>query len=343
LSEYDAQKTHSFKCWEIFYVFFLRRDNVPCKATMMKSIEHKKFEPRAHGQPGFQPLRAQAFGHIKPASLVARVLAIAITGLFLVKLNTWAIASKAEPGTGIIEMPDISDEFMDAIPVAIDFEDNEATQDVLLDFGSMPSGRLFKQRDQSEKDGAPRASDRMIIVTPALMAFRDYAIPELERYLITMTNDVHARTVLGVRLFQENRLDESLNALRSALTINPLETRTAELHSGILMQQNLDPLPAAIPEEIHRLLDAHPGNNVIRFNLACALARSGQAESALGQLDVLARSGWQELVYHITDRDFSGLRDRADFAAFQDALLSEYRENLIRYLLGSIRPETLAP
>jgi hypothetical protein len=254
-------------------------------------------------------------------------------------------AAKPASKAGFMDVTDIAGEFMDAQPVLIGEEGSPLKDNALLDFGTLPSGRIFKVpgRDGETGRAARGFSERFIVVTPALMAFRDYKIPELDAYVRTMTNDVHARTVMGVRLFQDGRLDESLEVLRRALSINPLEERTAELHSGILMQQPDAPLPAWVADEIHRLLDAHPGNNVIRFNLACAFARSGQVEAALAQLDVLLRSGWPELVYHITDRDFESLREDAGFVALQNRLLETYRESLNRYLLGTLRAPALAP
>ena len=290
-----------------------------------------------------QPYRRPSEAAVRACRMPRYFFAILIVAFLFLLSGNIPTSAKTESSAGFIEVPQITGEFTDALAIAIEAEIEGQQEDVLLDFGTMPSGRLFRQRRPGDNSGGPTTLDRMIIVTPALMAFREYSVPDLERYLITMTNDVHARTMLGVRLFQDKRLEESLELLRQALRINPLEVRAAELHSGILLQQALNPLPESIPDEIHRLLDAHPGNNVIRFNLACAYARSGQTGSALRQLDILARSGWGELVYHITDRDFASLRAEADFVALQNVLLSSYAESLNRYLLGSSRPEPLAP
>jgi hypothetical protein len=84
---------------------------------------------------------------------------------------------------------------------------------------------------------------------------------------------------------------------------------------------------------LKRAVTANPRHVLARYNLACALARGGQPEAALTQLEVLATAGkcrWcgLQLGYAMKDPDLAALAGDPRFVALEEAVPSSYvREN----------------
>jgi len=209
--------------------------------------------------------------------------------------------------------------------------------EVFLDFGTVTADRYFASRspfrpeDMLWKNAAPIKAD-VLQGEPRFTMFLDWTSEELSQYVEVFSDDVNALTVLGVRLYQAKEIEQSIAMFERARRASGLHQRSAELYSGILIHAN--DLKRAI-RVIHKLSDELPDNHVIRFNLACAYALSGNAAGSMYQLGVAAQMGWPEMGYYMDDRDLGFLRKSDDFIELQDTLIQQSRNNLNQKLISS--------
>lgn len=148
----------------------------------------------------------------------------------------------------------------------------------------------------------------------------------LRRYAARRVHGVHAMTVLGVRLYQQKQLQESLACFREVDRLDPGSERAAELYSAIVVRAGQ---PGEAVQVVRTLLDRFPDNPNIRFNLACAYALHGKAEPALELLLYLAKSEWKDLIYYLADPDLASLQADPRFRSMQDALNKQQIDRII--------------
>ncbi len=230
--------------------------------------------------------------------------------------------------------------FIDATSIAVGDDDSLINAEALVDFGELPVESYFATRQTNASlvwDGAAHFAMPTFREESAFAVFRINSIEELEQYIQVFSNDISALTVLGVRLFQADRVDDSLATLRKARIVQPDDVRSGELLSGILMQQE-DITP--VLGEVQQILDNLRDNSVVRYNLACAYARTDDPSGAFYHLNILYQTGWNDLVNLMNDSDLDNLRADPRFKEFQDILLQQYRQRLNQTLLESIfRPK----
>lgn len=209
---------------------------------------------------------------------------------------------------------------------------------MLMDFGAMPMHAYFYVRADDVGAGADaaRTDPSLLRRVPGFVPFLRHTIDQLERYRAAFPEDLNAMTVLAVRLFQARQMEECVDVLRRIRELYPLDARSGELFSGILVLRRDHATVGRVVEEVHRTLDALPANPVIRFNLACAQALAGQHDAALEQLRILARTGWDELAYYMSDVDLEPLFADPRFIALQDDALRASRQRINQHLLGSM-------
>lgn len=230
--------------------------------------------------------------------------------------------------------------FIDATPVILSDKDSLIDAQALVDFGELPVEKYFYTRQTNDAIVWHGKANFTIYSTredPPFAVFRTNTIEELEQYIRVFSADISALTVLGVRLYQTNRVDESLGMLRAVRRMQPDDVRSGELFSGILLKREDT---AAVLGEVQQILNELPDNPVVRYNLACAHARIGDTSGAFYHLNVLYQTGWPDLIYHLSDPDFESLRSHPRFQEFQNILLLQYRDRLNQTLLESVfRPK----
>ncbi len=238
-----------------------------------------------------------------------------------------ATAFTAPAATGFLEYPVVQDDFTDALPVVLGEEGSTLKDVMLLDFGARPLGANISSLRYGHRSRRIVGSLGMIASVKAEPRFRKFindSIDQLTAYLGVVSSDMHARTVLGVRFYQNDQIDKAIAQLGEAHRLDPDDKRISELYSGILMQRDEELLPADVAEKIRRILDVLPENEIVRFNLACALSCSGQAEAAMDQLEILQRMNWPDLVYYINDPDLINAGASPRFIPWQDALVKGF-------------------
>lgn len=161
--------------------------------------------------------------------------------------------------------------------------------------------------------------------------FLNFDLDALRHYAEATPDDQRAWTVLGVRLVQNRQIDAAYLAMAKARAINPDDARSAEIFSAVLV---MDGQIERATRESRRMLDTMPDNVTIRFNLACALALHGEVEEAVHHLELLAATGWDELLYHLYDRDLDALATRPDFTRLLERTMERQRSRL----RASLRP-----
>jgi tetratricopeptide (TPR) repeat protein len=226
--------------------------------------------------------------------------------------------------------------FIDATPISLGGDDALIDAQALVDFGELPVENYFFTRQTNASlvwDGTASFSIRTLSDEPAFAVFRTNTIEELEQYLRVFDTDINALTVLGVRQYQQHRIEESIASLRTVRKLQPSDVRSGELFSGILLQTND---LALIIDEVRTTLDQLPDNPVVRYNLACAYARMNDVDNAFHHLNVLYQSNWSDLVHHLIDPDLNNLMGHPRFVEFQNVLLQKYRSELNQTLLDAI-------
>ena len=226
--------------------------------------------------------------------------------------------------------------FIDATPISLGETDSLIDAQALVDFGELPVENYFFTRQTNASlvwDGAANFSIRTLAEEPAFAVFRTNTIEELEQYLRVFNTDINALTVLGVRLYQNLRTEESIDVMRTVRNLQPSDVRSGELFSGILLQTND---LASVIDEVRTTLDHLPENPIVRYNLACAYARMNDVDNAFHHLNVLYQSRWSDLVHHLNDPDLDNLLAYPRFVEFQNVLMLQYRSELNQTLLDSI-------
>jgi len=230
--------------------------------------------------------------------------------------------------------------FIDATPILLSEEYSLIDAQALIDFGELPVEKYFYVRQTNNAlvwHGKANFTIQAVKEQPAFAVFRTNTIEELEQYIRVFSTDISALTVLGIRLYQAGRVDESIEMLREVRRIQPGDTRSGELLSGILLQLEDT---ASVINEVQQILDDIPNNPVVRYNIACAHARIGDTNGAFYHLNFLYQTSWTDLVYHMNDPDLKELHNHPRFQEFQDVLMLQYRERLNQTLIGSIfRPK----
>jgi tetratricopeptide (TPR) repeat protein len=201
---------------------------------------------------------------------------------------------------------------------------------MILDYGASP----FKRPGQHQPVNRATMLDQkeamiryqQMIQRSRYYRYLDFSIEELENHA---GNDSEAAMLLGVRLYQTGRFGESIEAFGRARELNPEQARSAELYLGMLV---IGDETARAVEAGQRLRDAFPENVVIRFNLACAMARENMIDDALEQLEFLARLPWDDLMYHMEDRDLDTLRDVPRFISLLESLDTAGRTRILEVL-----------
>ena len=64
-----------------------------------------------------------------------------------------------------------------------------------------------------------------------------------------------------------------------------------------------------------RLVELLPEDFLARYNLACSLARAGQADEAIDSLSRAILLGYDDLAHMESDPDLESLKDHPDFQA----------------------------
>lgn len=238
---------------------------------------------------------------------------------------------------GFLDSSPLRKDSIDASPVLIRPAGSLHKDVALIDFGSRPIGRVVPtpglRLEKQSRRGAPIVID-LLPAEPRFRKFHRDSIEELTSYVRLIPSDSHARTVLAVRLFQTNQFAMAAEQIAEAHRLDRSDRRIGELYSGIIMQGHAGDLPGNVVGDIQRIMDALPDNEVVRFNLACALARSGRLEESMHQLDVLQKAFWPELVHHMNDRDLQSLYALPRYMEWQNELVADYRERLIESLQG---------
>lgn len=85
-----------------------------------------------------------------------------------------------------------------------------------------------------------------------------------------------------------------------------VHTRAGRIEEGLVMDR--------------RLATLLPGDPLVRYNLACSLALSGDREAALMELGEAAGLGWSDGEHARTDPDLASLRGDPRFEALLAAL-----------------------
>lgn len=164
-----------------------------------------------------------------------------------------------------------------------------------------------------------------IISDSQYRGYLDFNLQHLSAYAAATPDDQKAWTVLGVRLLQDRQIDAAYQAMNVARAINPDDVRSAEIFSAVLV---LDGQIERATRENRRMLDAMPDNLTIRFNLTCALSLHGDTEEALHHLQVLAAMGWDDLIYHLYDRDLDALAQHPEFERLRERVAGQRRDKL---------------
>src|ERR1051326_6556908 len=97
-----------------------------------------------------------------------------------------------------------------------------------------------------------------------------------------------------------------------AAILRAQEPKTAAEWQDAAMKQHKAGNFREAAESWQKALDAG-APRVVRYNLACALARLGEADRAMSILNMMAENG--AIMPLATDEDLAGLRGRADFQA----------------------------
>lgn len=231
--------------------------------------------------------------------------------------------------------------FIDARPVEVEGSPPLIDNQAWIDFGELPVQLYFTPALTARVssvvwDGMPLFPKRDLDQEPPYSPFLYRTLDELRRYVEVFTDDVSAMTVYAVRLYQDGRIPESLALLEAIRARSPGDVRSGELYSGIIAHaEGVD----HVVEKVERVLDELPDNPVVRYNLACVHALRGNHDEAFYHLAVLYEARWSELVRHIRDPDLSALQEMPRFLELQDALMTNYRQELNTFLLSSmLRP-----
>lgn len=224
-------------------------------------------------------------------------------------------------------------QFMDPVPLEVRGEGAMIEHTMLMDFGVMPMTEYFMVRRSDESVSAPGDPALGIFRNvPAFTPFLRNTIDELERYRAAFPEDLYALTVLAVRLYQARQAGECLEVLTFLRERYPLDARSGELYSGVLVLGRDPGATQQVADDIRRTLDALPENHVVRFNLACAYALAGDADRSLEQLQVLVRAKWDQLTYNLGDADLEALFADPRFKALQDEALRDNRQRISQQL-----------
>lgn len=203
---------------------------------------------------------------------------------------------------------------MSVAEALVDFGSASPRRPLPTSFGKQGSNLLWDERGRIKLDELAKES--------RFRRFLESSIEELEKYTVQFAEDADAWTVLGVRLYQTNNFEASIKAITMARAMDPTHERSAELLSGILV------VSGKIQEAIEAnevILMQLPENTVVRFNLACALAREGRVEDAMYHLLFLADIEWGDLIYYLNDRDLDSARPRDEFKKLEERLAVEAR------------------
>ena len=204
----------------------------------------------------------------------------------------------------------------------------------LMDF-SMPDGKspvipaAARNNEFAWDETIPARLERLEDA-PQFAPYLRWSIPELAAFTSSESADADAWTVLGVRYYQTNALEQSLTALATARRQDPRHERSAELYSAILVHAGDI---AAATTNIYGMLDELPQNRIVRFNLSCAYALQSDTNQAMYHLQVLSDMGWNELRYYLHDPDLAALYRHApfrDMAATLDKRAREWAVDLLR-------------
>lgn len=208
--------------------------------------------------------------------------------------------------------------------------DSSALLDVRLARpGPPPSAARARELLWSIRGGLQLSS---LIGDSRYRGYLGFELNELIDYAEATPDDQEAWTVLGVRFVQDRQIEAAYQAMSRARAIDPADARSAEIFSAVLV---LDGQIERATQESRRMLDAMPENLTIRFNLACALALNGEPEEAIHHLSFLALAGWDELIYHLYDRDLDRLVERPEFNDLLDRTVQQHLQKLQRFLVAS--------
>lgn len=228
--------------------------------------------------------------------------------------------------------------FIDARPVEVEGAPPLMDNQAWIDFGELPVQLYFTPAVTARIvsvvwEGMPLFAQRDLDEEPAYSLFLYNTLDELRRYVEVFTNDIPAMTVYAVRLYQDGKIPESLAQLEAIRAQAPGDVRSGELYSGIIAHaEGVE----QVVEKVERVLDELPDNPVVRYNLACVHALRGNLEEAFYHLAVLYEARWSDLVRHIRDPDLAALQDLPRFVELQDALMTNYRQELNSFLLSTL-------
>lgn len=209
----------------------------------------------------------------------------------------------------------------------------------VLDFSSRSANRQFLRRGGSKSadflwNTPARFSLAGIESEPAFVPYLKTGIADLEKQAEVFPGDANVLTVLGVRLYQTNQVDRSVEALARALEADPEHERCSELYSGIVVIGGQ--VDRAV-EDLPRILSIMPHNRVIRFNTACAFARQTNAAEVVYHLGVLKDLGWRELRRYLGDPDLDPVRRDARFIQLSSQVDEQARLRVIENLSKASR------
>ena len=117
--------------------------------------------------------------------------------------------------------------------------------------------------------------------------------------------------------FPKSQLDFDIGFFGRILERNSDYVDVLRCQGALLSRKGLHTLALAIDRRLAELL---PGDDVIRYNLACSLASNGQTTEAIEALRAALESGYDDFEYMEQDADLDPLRKLPAYRA----LLQEF-------------------
>lgn len=121
------------------------------------------------------------------------------------------------------------------------------------------------------------------------------------------------------RFYRKGDLDAAFENADLAVAADPDDMDKLEYYSGLLV---LSGRYDQAKDLLERLLKEDPLNRLLRFNLACAHARTGHLDDCLRELRWLGRIGWDNLIFYLDDPDLDPVRTHPEFVALANDLIA---------------------